>query len=66
MDVGDDGHPAPVTPEAPSTQTIDLSTPRPLKHSRDAPAPPSESQLEPTRQAPPPVTASKPSGSSRK
>jgi len=40
MDVGDNARPAPTTPEAPSTQIIELSTPRPLQRSRDAPAPP--------------------------
>jgi len=37
MDMGDDGRPVPFTPKAPSTQTIHLSTPRPLQQSRDAP-----------------------------
>jgi len=40
LDVGNDGHPGPSTPEAPSAQTIDLSTPRPLQQTRDALAPP--------------------------
>ena len=38
MDVGDDGHPEPSTPEAPSNPTVDLSTPRLLQPTRDAPA----------------------------
>jgi len=66
MDVGDDGHPAPSTPEASSTQNINLSTPRPLQQTRDAPAPPSGSQPAPTGQGRPPVTPSKPAGPSRK
>jgi len=39
MDVGDDGRPAPSTPEAPPAQTIDLSTPRPAQRSKDTRAP---------------------------
>jgi len=66
MDVGEDGRPAPCTPEAPSAQIIDLSTTRPLQDTRDAPAPPRGPQPAPTGQAPLPVTPSKPSGSSRK
>jgi len=41
MDLGDDGQQVPSTPKAPPTQTVDLSTPRPLSHSRnDHPPPP--------------------------
>jgi len=66
MDMGDDGCPAPTTPDAPSALPIDLSTPRPLQQSRDAPAPPSGSQPAPTGRGLLPVTGSKPSGSARK
>ena len=66
MDMGDDGRPAPATPEAASTRPIDLSTPRLLLQSRKAPAAPSGSQPAPTGWALPPVTPPKPSGSSRK
>jgi len=60
MEVGDDGRPAPATPEGPSAQSIDLSTPRPIHNSRDADGPPSGSRLAPTGQAPPPVTPPSP------
>jgi len=40
MDVGEDGRPAPTTPDAPSALPIDLSTTRPLQQFQDAPAPP--------------------------
>jgi len=66
LDVGDDRHPAPSSPKAPSTQTIDLATPRPLQQSGDAPAPPTGSQPARTGQGPPEVTPSKPSGLSQK
>jgi len=65
MDVGHDGRPAPTTPGAPPAPSIDLSTPRPLQQSRDAPAPPSGSQPAPTGRGLPPVTPSKPSGFAR-
>jgi len=66
MDVGDDGRPPPSTPEAPPTQTIDLSTPRPAHHSKNTHAPLSWSQPAPTGRDWPPLTPYKPSGSSRK
>jgi len=66
MDVGDDGRPAPSTPEAPPTQTIDLSTPRPVRQSKDTLAPPSGSQPVPTGKGLPPLTPYKTSGPSRK
>jgi len=66
MDVGNNGHPAPTTPNAPPTHHIDLSTPRHLQRSRDAPAPPSRSQPAPTDLSFLPVTPSKPSGLPRK
>jgi len=66
MDVGDDGRPAPTTPEAPLTQPIDLSTPRLHQQSRNANAPPSGSQPAATRQGQPLVTSSKTSGPSLK
>jgi len=53
MDVVSDGRLAPTTPDAPSAQTIDLSTPI-------------GSQPPSTGLGLPPVTASKPPGSSRK
>jgi len=65
MDVVDDGHQAPSTPKAPTTQTVDLSTPRPPLRPR-ALALPSGSQPAPTGQVPLPVTPAKPSGPSRK
>jgi len=40
MDVDDDGRPAPSTPEAPPAQTIDLSTPRPVRQSKETHRPP--------------------------
>jgi len=66
MDVGNDGRPAPSTPDALSALPIDLSTPGPLQQSRDAPAPPSESHPAPTGRGLPAITPSKPSGSARK
>jgi len=56
MDVGDDGRPAPSTPEAPPTQSIDISTPRPVHQSKDSHAPPSWPQAAPTGQGLPPLT----------
>ena len=66
MDVGDDGSPVPSTPEAPPTQTIDLSTPRPAQQSKDTRAPPSGSRPAPTGQGLPPATPYKSSGPPRK
>jgi len=66
MDVGNDGRPAPTTPDALSALPIDLSTPRPLQQSRDTPALPSGSQPALTGRGLPPVTPSNPSGSARK
>jgi len=66
MDVGDDGRPAPTTPDAPSALPINLSTPRPLQQSQDAPATPSGSQPAPTGRGLSPVTPFKPSGPARK
>jgi len=66
MDVGDDGRPAPTTPEAPSTQTIDLSTPRPPRQTSNTFAPPSGPKPAPSGQVPLPLTPSNQSGSSRK
>jgi len=66
MDSSDDGRPAPSTPQAPPAQTIDLSTPRPIRRSKKALAPPSGSLPAPTGLGLPPVTPSKPSGPSRK
>jgi len=66
MDVGDDGRPAPPTPDAPSTRPIDLSTPRPLQQSRVAPVRPSGSQPARTGRGLPPGISSNPSGSARK
>ena len=56
MDVGHDGHPAPSTPEAPPAQTVDLSTPRPVRQSKDTDAPPSGSQPAPNGQGQPQLT----------
>ena len=66
MDVGDDGRPAPSTPEAPSTQTVNLSTPRPVRQSKDTHDPPSGTQPAPSGRGLPPQTPYKTSGSSRK
>jgi len=65
MDVGNDGRPATATREAPSAQTIDLSTPRPIHRSKDALTPPRGSQPAPTGQGLPPLTPSNPSALSR-
>jgi len=65
MDVGDDGRPAPCTPKAPSAQTIDLSTPRPLQ-SRDTGAPPSGPCPAPTGKGLPLKTPTNHSGPSRR
>jgi len=40
MDVVDDGHLAPSTPEAPLALDVDLSTPRPPSRPAKAPTPP--------------------------
>jgi len=66
MHVGDHGRPAPSTPEAPPTQTIDFSTPRPAQQSKDTLAPPSGSRPVPTGQDLPPATPYKSSGLSQK
>ena len=66
MDVGDDGRTAPSTPEAPPTQAIDLSTPKPVRQSKETNAPPSGSQQAPTGQGLPPLTLYKPSRLSQK
>jgi len=66
MDLGDAGHPTPATSGIPSTQTIDLSTPRPPQQTRDAPAPPCGSQPALTDRGLRPVTPSKTSGSCHK
>ena len=63
MDVGDDGRPAPSTPESLPNQSIDRSTPRPHQ-SRDAPTLRSGSQAAPTGRGLPLVTPSTLSGPS--